>query len=86
MWIRWGDRSEFSAAARHRDAPLQAFTDGASSPDGRGGWAYVVVHDDTEILRGQGSALPVTYQRMEIRAVAEALARRPEGRPRPDGR
>src|SRR3954467_14769410 len=23
----------------------QAFTDGASSPDGRGGWAYVIVKD-----------------------------------------
>jgi ribonuclease HI len=51
----------------------QIFTDGASSPDGRGGWAYVVVNDDTEIRRAQGSALGVTHQRMEIRAVAEAL-------------
>jgi ribonuclease HI len=51
----------------------QVFTDGASSPDGRGGWAYVVVKDDSEIRRGQGSALGVTHQRMEIRAVAEAL-------------
>jgi len=52
---------------------LQVFTDGASSPDGRGGWAYVVVEGDVEILRGQGSARGVTHQRMEIRAVAEAL-------------
>jgi hypothetical protein len=51
----------------------QVFTDGASSPDDRGGWAYVVVMDDIEIRRGQGSALGVTHQRMEIRAVAEAL-------------
>lgn len=51
----------------------QVFTDGASSPDGRGGWAYVVVKDDIEIRRRQGSALGVTHQRMEIRAVAEAL-------------
>ena len=51
----------------------QIFTDGASSPDGRGGWAYVVVKDGIEIRRAQGSALGVTHQRMEIRAVAEAL-------------
>jgi ribonuclease HI len=51
----------------------QVFTDGASSPDGRGGWAYVVVKDDIEMHRAQGSALGVTHQRMEIRAVAEAL-------------
>jgi ribonuclease HI len=52
---------------------LQLFTDGASSPDGRGGWAYVVVENDVEIFRGQGSALGVTHQLMEIRAVAEGL-------------
>jgi ribonuclease HI len=51
----------------------QIFTDGASSPDGRGGWAYVVVNDDNEIRCARGSALGVTHQRMEIRAVAEAL-------------
>jgi ribonuclease HI len=33
----------------------------------------VVVRNDTEIERGQGCALDVTHQRMEIRAVAEAL-------------
>jgi ribonuclease HI len=57
---------------------LQVFTDGASSPDGRGGWAYVVVNEDMEILRGQGSALGVTHQRMEIRAVAEGLLAAPK--------
>jgi ribonuclease HI len=59
----------------------QIFTDGASSPDGRGGWAYVVVNDGTEIRRAQGSALGVTHQRMEIRAVAEALLAFPEDVP-----
>jgi ribonuclease HI len=33
----------------------------------------VVVKDDIEMQRGQGSALRVTHQRREIRAVAEAL-------------
>ena len=52
----------------------QIWTDGASSPDGRGGWAYVVVDDNnTKIRCAQGSALGVTHQRMELRAVAEAL-------------
>ncbi len=59
----------------------QVFTDGASSPDGRGGWAYVVVKDDTEIRCAQGSALGVTHQRMEIRAVAEALLAFPQDVP-----
>jgi ribonuclease HI len=57
---------------------LQVFTDGASSPDGRGGWAYVIVEDDIEVLRGGGSAREVTHQRMEIRAVAEALLAAPK--------
>ena len=60
---------------------LQIFTDGASSPDGRGGWAYVAVKDGIELLRGQGSALGVTHQRMEIRAVAEALLAAPSNVP-----
>jgi ribonuclease HI len=51
----------------------QLYTDGASSPDGRGGWAYVVVKNDAEVRSVSGSALGVTHQRMEIRAVAEAL-------------
>jgi ribonuclease HI len=59
----------------------QVFTDGAWSPDGRGGWAYVVVKNDNEIRRGQGSALGVTHQRMEIRAVAEALLAFPQDIP-----
>jgi len=59
----------------------QVFTDGASSPDGRGGWAYVVVNDDTEIRCAQGSALGVTHQRMEIRAVAEPLLDFPQDVP-----
>jgi ribonuclease HI len=59
----------------------QVFTDGAWSPGGRGGWAYVVVKDAIEILRGQGSALGVTHQRMEIRAVAEALLAAPKNVP-----
>jgi ribonuclease HI len=58
---------------RHETLNWQVFTDGASSADGRGGWAYVVVKDDIEIRRAKGSALGVTHQRMEIRAVAEAL-------------
>jgi ribonuclease HI len=59
----------------------QVFTDGASSPDGRGGWAYVIVKDDVEILRAQGSAFGVTHQRMEIRAVAKALVAVPKNVP-----
>jgi ribonuclease HI len=64
---------EREMAAKHETSNWQIFTDGASSPDGRGGWAYVVVKDDIEIRRAQGLALGVTHQRMEIRAVAEAL-------------
>jgi ribonuclease HI len=60
---------------------LRVFTDGAWSPDGRGGWAYVVVDDDDEVQRGQGSALGVTHQRMEIRAVAEGLLAAPRNVP-----
>jgi ribonuclease HI len=61
------------AIERETGPNWQIFTDGASSPDGRGGWAYVVVKDNIEVRRAQGSAPGVTHQRMEIRAVAEAL-------------
>lgn len=60
---------------------LQVFTDGASSPDGRGGWAFVVVKNGTEMLRGRGAAFGVTHQRMEIRAVAEGLLAAPKDVP-----
>jgi ribonuclease HI len=56
----------------------QVFTDGASSRGGRGGWAYVVVNDNAEVRRAHGSARAVTHQRMEIRAVAEALLAFPQ--------
>jgi ribonuclease HI len=60
---------------------LQVFTDGAWSPGGRGGWAYVVVKNDIEVDRGRGCASDVTHQRMEIRAVAEALIAVPKNVP-----
>ena len=82
-WRRWRREEEAGQAMEPEDETrsLQVFTDGASSPDGRGGWAYVVVKDDVEILRGQGSALGVTHQRMEIRAVAEGLLAAPKDVP-----
>src|SRR4051794_9589969 len=51
----------------------QVFTDGASSPDGRGGWAYVVVKNDDEVRRRYGSAGGAAHQRMGDCAVAAAL-------------
>lgn len=60
---------------------LQIYTDGACSPGGRGGWAYVVVENEIEVKRAHGSALGVTHQLMEIRAVAEALLAAPKNAP-----
>lgn len=47
---------------------IRVWTDGASSPDGRGGWAWV-----TETSQDSGSARSTTNQRMEMQAVIEAI-------------
>jgi ribonuclease HI len=45
------------------------YTDGASSPDRAGGWAWVV----SETQKDSGAACDTTNQRMEIYAAIEAL-------------
>jgi ribonuclease HI len=48
---------------------LDCYTDGASSKDGRGGWAWWVA----ESMHSSGNARGTTNQRMEMYAVIDAL-------------
>lgn len=56
---------------------MRVFTDGASSPDGRGGWAWVA-EEDFEIW-GAGFDYPTTNQRMEVKAALMAVQNFPLG-------
>ncbi len=56
------------------DGPVHVFTDGACSGNpGPGGWAWAVAPDG--IVFGSGGEARSTNQRMEVRAVLEALIR-----------
>ena len=48
---------------------ITVYTDGASSPDGAGGWAWVV----SERQKDSGAAADTTNNRMELMAVIEAI-------------
>lgn len=50
------------------------YTDGSclKNPNGPGGWAYVVVRENVEII-GYGSNSTTTNNRMELQAIIEAL-------------
>lgn len=54
-------------ASKDQVLPL-VYTDGAASPDGRGGWAWT-----DGLIGASGSARRTTNQRMELRAVLEAV-------------
>ena len=65
-----------SDAQHDGDAPVTVFTDGACSGNpGPGGWAWAAVPDGHR--RGSGGEVPSTNQRMEVRAVLEALRANP---------
>lgn len=54
------------------DGPLIVYTDGACSGNpGPGGWAWAVAPDG--VVHGRGGEAHSTNQRMEVRAVLEAL-------------
>lgn len=57
---------------------IHLWTDGASSPDGRGGWAFILqaVCDDGTVLREtevSGGVCDTTNNRMEMVAIIEGL-------------
>lgn len=56
---------------RSRITALRIFSDGASSPDGRGGWGWVK-EDDFDVCCS-GYDFPTTNQRMEMTAAFEAV-------------
>jgi ribonuclease HI len=60
-------------AARGTVAEIVVYTDGGCSGNpGPGGWAYIVQWD-SETLRASGAEAATTNNRMELRAVIEAL-------------
>lgn len=60
---------------------VELFTDGASSKNGNGGWAFVAVYDDLEVWREAGGVTSTTNQQMELAAVIRALEWAPRGVP-----
>lgn len=56
------------------DGPLTIYTDGACSGNpGPGGWAYIILSDGKEVVRGSGHENRTTNNRMEVTAFIEAL-------------
>lgn len=51
------------------------WTDGASSPNGFGGWACVAVKDNVELWRIVGSSSSTTNNRMELTAIMHGIAK-----------
>lgn len=64
-WKVAGDGAEVPEVPQR----VVAYTDGASSPDGSGGWAWAV----SEKQKDSGAAFETTNQRMEIHAAIEAV-------------
>lgn len=59
--------------------PVVIYTDGACENNpGPGGWGFVVVDGDKEISFAKGGEVDSTNNRMEIKAVLEALASLPD--------
>ena len=56
---------------------IQVYTDGCclnnQSRKNRGGWAYIAVFDDGQIIKSNGSNSDTTNQRMELVACIEAM-------------
>lgn len=53
---------------------MKVYTDGAYKPStDQGGWAYIVIDNDTEIYSDYGGKKNTTNNQMEIMAVIQAL-------------
>ena len=63
--------------SKERVIELRVYTDGSLKKSGQrmtfGGWAFVVSRDDEEVYSAAGSEYGTTNQRMELRAIYEAL-------------
>lgn len=72
----WNPDPPDGEQARH--ATVELWTDGASSPDGCGGWAFILVALDSEgeVLKridGAAGEADTTNNRMELQAVIQGL-------------
>lgn len=55
--------------------PLKIYTDGSGTThENPGGWAYVIVKDGQEIVRGSGGQQNATNNQMELMAAIQGLA------------
>jgi ribonuclease HI len=52
---------------------LQVYTDGASSPNGNGGYAGIIIHNDKIVKKVCGSEDTTTNNRMEMKAVIQTI-------------
>jgi len=62
--------------SKERVLNIEIYTDGSLKKTGRltfGGWAYIVVKDSKEIYFASNSEYNTTNQRMELKAILEAL-------------
>lgn len=52
----------------------QIYTDGACKGNpGKGGWAFIILEDNKELIKNTGHQTQTTNQRMEMKAVIESL-------------
>ena len=63
--------------SKERVIEIEIYTDGSLKRSGRnmlfGGWAFIASRDDDELYSAAGSEYGTTNQRMELRAICEAL-------------
>lgn len=63
--------------SNERTVPIEIYTDGSLKKSGQrmtfGGWSFVVSRDNDELYSAAGSEYGTTNQRMELRAIYEAL-------------
>lgn len=62
--------------SKERVMNIEIYTDGSLKKTGSltyGGWAYIVVRDNRDIYYASDSEYNTTNQRMELKAIAEAL-------------
>jgi ribonuclease HI len=57
----------------------EAYCDGASRKDGRGGWGYIIYHAGEKVASGCGGTHGTTNNRMELQGAIEVLQRLKKG-------
>lgn len=53
--------------------PLELWTDGSSGKDGSGGWCFILVRDDSQLIKMSGYDVNTTNNRMELSSVIQGI-------------